>query len=437
LAALAGKTNPKSQASNELNATEKLVKLMSRQTDLNFTPGSEFAYTNINYILLGEVVRKVSGLTLREFAQQKIFQPLQMYQTFFNDGTQSDHTPLAMAYKPKNKNPQKFTEKRIKGSDGIIGDHNLISSLDDLIKWDQNFYHNQLGNKDSLLLKKMQTRFVLNNGDTTQYGFGLNITPYKQYLSVGHGGDDYNYTSFAIRFPEQRLSIICLSNLPIYEDTQNNVFAIADMILGVPVRETAFTKNAYQFTGVNTASLKDKTGRYIGINKKNSYYFREITLKDTIPYIGFRPDKTTYQLLPIQNHHFVFKVDEPDKYVEAWFTRSEGSGEVKWHEKFREDTITFSKKPSANLSTTQLKLFSGQYMNQEINSRMQVKAKKNQLVFSKGNIKIKTIPVGDDTFYAADNYALFRFKKDKDGKVESFMIDAVDFRNMKFTKLFK
>lgn len=434
LAALAGKTNLKGEVSKNFQTTEKLVKLMSEQKDLNFTPGSEFAYTNINYILLGEVVRKVSGLSLREFANQHIFRPLQMNHTFFDDGTSLPNAQMAGAYQPKTKNPHKFTKKRLAASDRIVGDHNLVTSLDDLIRWDQNFYQNQLGNKDSLLLQKMQTRFVLNNGDTTHYGFGLNVTPYKNYLSVGHGGDDYHYTSFAVRFPGQRLSIICLSNLPIFEDTQNRAFAIADILLKIPAGKDPSVKNEYLFTAVDTDFFRDKLGNYIGTDKKNGYYFRQITLKDTIPYLSFRPDKATYTLLPVNGNHFVFKVEEPDKYVEAWFIRQEANGEVKWYEKFRNDTIIFSKKPSAILSKTELRQFAGRYTNEEIHSQMKVKVKKKHLVFSKGIIKIKTISVGDNTFYAADHYALFRFEKDGQGKVKSFMIDAVDFRNVKFEK---
>lgn len=201
LAALSGKVNLKGQVRKRYKTTEHLIDLMAKQHDLNFEPGHEFAYTNINYILLAEIVRKVSGLGLAQFADQSIFKPLGMSHTYFNDPLAIPRVNRATPYKLINEKKRKYKPLSIRNDQGVVGDNNLITSVDDLILWDQNFAHNRLGLGKQSLIDTLQTRYILTSGDTIHYAFGLNVTPYKTTLSIGHGGDDYRYTSLMIRFP--------------------------------------------------------------------------------------------------------------------------------------------------------------------------------------------------------------------------------------------
>ncbi|MBC8111113.1 MAG: beta-lactamase family protein, partial [Verrucomicrobia bacterium] len=394
-----------------------------------FMPGDEHAYTNINFILLGEIVRKVSGMSLKDFADKHIFQPLQMKNTYFNDNTTKITPDRAIAYRYKEKNKQ---FKKTKLSDkGIVGDHNLITTVDDLMSWQQNFYQNRLGKQSPELVEKMQTRFVLNNGDTTHYGFGLVVTLYKnRWQTVSHGGDDERYTSFIIRFPQQRLSIVCLSNIARYNDTETKAFGIADVFLNIsPVKKDS-TKIQYTFSDYEKAYFEDKTGDYTGISKKNAFWFHQIQVVDNKPYWSFGGNqKLRKEMRHIGNQHFAVMIDEPDAFLEVWFSKMP-DGTIQLHEKFRNDTLNFIKKPVANISEKELRKFRGEYINEEIGGTMKVKVKKGNLVFSKGIIKIKTIAVSPDTFYAPDNRAFFRFQNG----TSSFLIDAIDFRNFSFSK---
>src|SRR5262249_17788112 len=108
-----------------------------------------------------------------------------------------------------------------KGSEGFrvdwstnfdkVGDGGLMSSVEDLLLWDRNFYANKLGK--GTLLKEMQTRGVLNNGTTIEYALGVFMSNYRGLPVVGHGGALFGYRTEILRFPEQKFSVICLCNV--------------------------------------------------------------------------------------------------------------------------------------------------------------------------------------------------------------------------------
>ena len=435
LAALSGKVNLRGQVKKRYQTTENLIRLIARQQDLNFNPGDEFAYTNINYILLGEIVHKVSGLSLAEYAHQFIFEPLGMAHSYVNDTYAHLRLTRAIPYQYSDKNKQRFKKKSIKKDQGVVGDNNLITSVDDLLLWNQNFYKNRLGAGNESLLRTLQTRYVLNSGDTIHYAFGLNVTPYKNTVSIGHGGDDYRYTSFMVRFPDRQVDIICLSNRSRYEDTQNKVFAVANLLLE-PAVSPANPVTEQVRIPFDAPYFKEYIGRYMGSSPKSRYSFREVFTRNGKPYLSFQPQPTNhvFELLPISNHHYLFKVEEPNVYVEAWFIKSKEDGHYQFFETFKNNTVRYDRKLTDSLSTNSLRRYAGIYTSQELDSQIRVKVAQNGLTLRRGLIKIKTIPVGEDTFYAPDNRALFYFKRDESGMVNEFLISATDFRNVKFSR---
>ncbi|MCY1075765.1 serine hydrolase domain-containing protein [Archangium lansingense] len=176
---------------------------LTRQRGLNFAPGSEIVYGNAAYTLLGVIVRRVSGKSLRAFADERIFKPLGMADTHFYD----DHTELvprrASAYNP-----------REGGGWRISVPHNdstkLFTTIVDLLKWEQNLLDARVGGPELIAL--LQTSGRLNNGTATLYGGGLHLEDHRGLRMVGHDGMDGGYRTDAILFPDQRLAIVALCN---------------------------------------------------------------------------------------------------------------------------------------------------------------------------------------------------------------------------------
>jgi hypothetical protein len=93
----------------------------------------------------------------------------------------------------------------------MVGPGGLMSSVEDLLLWDRNFYNNKLGR--GTLLRELQTPGVLNDGKQIEYALGLGISTYRGLPIVAHGGGLFGYVSNLVRFPQQKLSIICVCNL--------------------------------------------------------------------------------------------------------------------------------------------------------------------------------------------------------------------------------
>ena len=79
----------------DLITNEDVMSVVVRQKTLNFAPGSEYSYSNTGFTLLGEIVKRVSGKSLREFTTERIFEPLGMTSTHFRDDHAEYHqTPV-------------------------------------------------------------------------------------------------------------------------------------------------------------------------------------------------------------------------------------------------------------------------------------------------------------------------------------------------------
>ena len=118
--------------------TRELVELLSRQQNLNFEPGSQFSYTNSGYFLLAEIITRVSGMKASAFAQENIFEPLGMTQTRFYDDPNAIIRNQAFGYSLNRDGGYRLDILR---SD-VIGDLGVITTVEDFLHWDNNFYEN-------------------------------------------------------------------------------------------------------------------------------------------------------------------------------------------------------------------------------------------------------------------------------------------------------
>ena len=193
---------------DSVTADDDAVAIISRQKALNFPPGSDWLYSNSGFFLLSVIVKRVSGKTLREFAAENIFTPLQMTHTQYRDDHASLIANRALAYDQKqsgdgyNLNVSYFEQ---------TGDGAVHTSVEDLLKWDENFYTAQIGGRE--FLAELQERGKLNNGKALDYAKGLFLQDYRGLHTVSHGGAWGGYRAQLLRFPDQHFSIACLCNL--------------------------------------------------------------------------------------------------------------------------------------------------------------------------------------------------------------------------------
>jgi len=182
------------------------------RTPLAAKPGTEFRYSNFAYFLLGQVVGRVSGMSLREFAQDNIFGPLSMGASSFNDSVDRVVKNVATGYR---KGADGQYERYMTNLDWV-GDGGVYTSIDDFIHWDRNFYANVLGKGGQQLIELMQTPGDLTRRGERQhevsYGFGQELDRYRGQTRIAHSGSWVAFTSYYVRFPELRLSAVTFCN---------------------------------------------------------------------------------------------------------------------------------------------------------------------------------------------------------------------------------
>lgn len=200
--------DPKSEAD--------ILWLVGRQRALNFAPGAEHLYSNTGYTLLGTIVHRVSGRTLRQFTTERIFTPLGMANTHFHD----DHTMIVpgrtSAYVPRGggrggapAGPGAFAIS-IPVFDNA-GATSLFTTVEDMARWDRNFLAPTVG--DSRMIAQMHERGRLTSGDSIPYAFALMHGQFRGLRTIGHSGADAGYRADYLRFPDQRMAFSVLCNV--------------------------------------------------------------------------------------------------------------------------------------------------------------------------------------------------------------------------------
>jgi CubicO group peptidase (beta-lactamase class C family) len=190
----------------DLITDDDVMSVVTRQKELNFKPSDKYVYSNTNYTLLGLIVKRVSGTSLRDFTTKNIFEPLDMKNTHFRD----DHAEIvknnAYGYESQKEGGFRLGNTNF----DTVGATSLHTTVEDLALWDENFYHPRIGDPD--FVSQMLQRGRLNSGEQIEYAFGLVIGKYKGLSTVEHGGADAGYRSAMMRFPEQHFSSAVLCN---------------------------------------------------------------------------------------------------------------------------------------------------------------------------------------------------------------------------------
>ncbi len=193
--------------SDDVVTQEDVSTLVSRMKALNFAPGTDFAYCNTGFTLAGEIVRRVSGMSLPQFVRDKIFKPLHMDASVIRERHGLIVRNHAYGYRVGSDGT---FEVRMPNYD-VVGPTNLLTTVQDLARWDANFDDATVGG--SAALAQMQTEGVLSTGRLIGYGLGLFLGTYSGWKIVEHDGRDAGYRSHLIRFPELRLSLVSLCNI--------------------------------------------------------------------------------------------------------------------------------------------------------------------------------------------------------------------------------
>lgn len=323
-----------------------IMKLVKKQERLNFDPGERMLYCNTGYTLLAEIVKKVSGQSLREYAEAEIFKPLGMRNTHFHNDYKEVVKGRAYSYKPIDS--VSFENSILSFS--TVGATSLFTTVEDEIKWLNNYKTGKVGGKDAI--SQMFELCVLNSGDTLDYAFGLGIDKYKGWKRIGHGGSDAGYRSYTVRFPEKDLGIVVFSNISNF-DPRGKALKIADLFL----EDKSPSKKSSSNIVVENKRFSENLGNYH--NEEGIV----CELVDSVN-LYLKNDGKLVEMIPLTDLSFSI-----DGVVTILFKEGiRNSFDVK----VNNEQYTVEKYDPVTLSSSEKEMYQGVYRSQELDARYQI-----------------------------------------------------------------
>lgn len=200
----------KNKSDSEAFTIPEMISLFSdHNPKLNFKPGSKFQYSNTGYVLLSEIIARVSGIPFQEFMSTEVFRPLKMNDTqIFNLLTKDNPPRRVYGFKKKfGVLGGKKVTSDLNYFDGVTGDGSIYSSIHDLNIWHEALRDGTLVPNELYNLAYLPAQ--LNDGTKVEYGFGWLI---NENNSVEHSGGWQGFTSFIYRDIENDGLIVMLDN---------------------------------------------------------------------------------------------------------------------------------------------------------------------------------------------------------------------------------
>jgi len=185
-----------------------VLKILETQNRTYFVPGTGYRYSNSGYALLALIVEKASGRSFATFLRERIFRPLEMANTVAYEQGISTVANRAYGYSEIDGSWQRTDQSQ---TSAVLGDGGIYSCIDDLAKWDAALYDNRLLSKPSRDLAF--TPVTPTDDPTVKYAMGWRVTHQKiGGDTVWHSGETLGFRNVIVRYPQQHLTVIVLTN---------------------------------------------------------------------------------------------------------------------------------------------------------------------------------------------------------------------------------
>ncbi len=400
---------------DDLITEDDVLQIIARQRGVNFKPGDEWVYSNTGYTLLAVIVKRVSGQSLREFAQARIFEPLGMRSTHFHD----DHTMIVpgrtSAYQPRAGGGWRISIPVF----DTYGATSLFTTAGDLLTWMANLDHPSVGTP--ALVAAAQTSGVLNDGTPTGYGYGLSVGTYRGLTAIGHGGADAGYRAQVERYPERGIAIAVLCNASI---AAPNVLLrrVTDVMLGTSAPPVALAID----TVARPVDARVR-GRWVGVYRDSvSQQVVRITLAgDT---------------LRLQDGSVLVPTSDTTARISgrasALLLRIAG-GDVVGVEQVPRSTrrLLFARVAPASPDRTALAAYAGTYESAELDVRYAIAVSDSGLVIRHRKISAPAlVPTTRDAF-TLDYGVFLQFTRAKSGRIDGFTLSDLRVRGVRFERV--
>jgi len=403
-------------------AEDLLLDLITRQKGLNFKPGNEYLYSNSGYFLLGAIAQRVTGKHITEIIKEHILAPLGMKHTTFN----KDYRPIvkhrAMSYDLGEEDGTFINAVALSGG---FGDGALLTNIEDLLLWDCNFYNNKLNNAQADLLDQLHNTGRLNNGKPINYAFGLVVDSYNGQKIVQHGGSWAGYRTEMMRFPDQRFTVICISNLgsvnPISLCQQVADMYFEDIFTARKERKSLHAQTTSSPKTLSGSEMESFTGIYQG--KQSTL---DIFVKDDK--LFFSNGARNYQIHLLGKKKF--QLEQRPVFLSFLGKQNEQIA----IDKIVGHIIKLKRVQTKRYIPQSLSIYTGEYYSPELDIRYTITTQDNTLQLKRTPFdKLNPVyPFTEIAFLCDVGEMRLRYK---DGMVKGFTLNAERVANIKFRKV--
>jgi D-alanyl-D-alanine carboxypeptidase len=257
---------------------------------LDFDPGTQWQYSNTNYVIAGRIVEQVSGIPLIDLLKKRIFLPLGMNDVYDTDASKLPATdPIGYAryaLGPPRPSP-------LEGAGWMFAAGELAMPAHDLALWDISLIKRSL--LDAGSYAQMFKPVLLKSGASSGYGLGVFLGKRDGHAYIEHSGEVSGFVSENIVYPDDRAAIVVLTNEMATQAARMIANRIAPMILGIPA--LAQTKEEAQALNIFNGLADGHIDRKLFTNYCNAYFNQQAledfatSLKPLGPPLSFKQSK--------------------------------------------------------------------------------------------------------------------------------------------------
>ncbi|MFN0181564.1 MAG: serine hydrolase domain-containing protein [Gemmatimonadales bacterium] len=407
--------------------TVDALNIIVRSAEPNYEPGERYLYTNSGWILAAQAVYRLTGKTLAQFAEERIFGPLGMRDTRFLVDRAAVIANLAESYSPREKG---FRVQRNNYDGAIMGAGGVHSTIEDFVRWLNNYDAGTVGGRD--VITTMTTAMKLNDGSPAvsapgqAYAVGLTVGTARGLRVVAHGGAWGGFRGHFLRFPDQRFAVATFCNL-----TSSGPDSLAQKVAAIylgdrmqPDTMAAWTEAlaAAPRVGMSVAELRRVAGVWRNVERGE---VRRTRLKgDTLVSDGETP--TPY--VPLGGNRF-----RTDGRVEVRF-EGDGSAPTRMVVRSAGGTVTFARADTVALDAAKLAEYAGDYRSDEVEATHSWKVEKQKLVAYAGYRRLGVLePSYQDGFTRGGS--VIDVARDRKGRITGFTVESGRVRHLRFTRV--
>lgn len=398
----------------------EVINLLRKQKELQAPPGEEFNYNNSAFILLAELVERLTEKKFPQWMKENVFGPLEMNDTYVRTDPSEIIPGASQGYS--------------NGENGLVESGDLYAAYGaggiyttpyDLAKWLRNFKDPILGGPE--LIQKLVTPGILNKGDTMKYAQGIGVGEYKGLKRYAHNGADIAHRAGMVYYPEINSGVIALSNNASF--SSGVIYSITDIFFKDQLKSEEETeKEDPEAIEVDTKILKQYVGKYkaTGIGLIIEYKLEDENL------VAYPSGQSSRKLKPTSDSTFSYEGVEASV---LFHLLKDGKSDEAVHTQGGSDLILHRLAPF-DPPMNELQKYTGKYFSDELETFYTIVVKDSTLMAEHRNLKnIKLSPTEDDTF-SGDVFFMgeVEFKKDKNGNVNAFTVSNGRTKGIYFQK---